>query len=94
MAILPLISLLYMAMTLFPAIGKGAPAAILGLARQGVLYIPMALLLPRFFGIGGIYYGSFTVDAILVAAALLLVKREFNAMRKLPGEELKKTAGV
>ncbi|GMO24790.1 MAG: MATE family efflux transporter [Termitinemataceae bacterium] len=86
MAILPLISLLYMAMTLFPAIGKGAPAAVLGLARQGVLYIPMALLLPRFFGIGGIYYGSFAVDAILVAAALLLVKREFNAMRKLPGK--------
>jgi putative MATE family efflux protein len=84
MAILPLISIVYMAMTLFPAIGKAAPAAVLGIARQGFLYIPMVLVLPRFFGIGGIYYGSFAVDAILVIAALLLVKREFALMRKLP----------
>jgi putative MATE family efflux protein len=82
MAILPLISLLYMAMTFFPAIGKGAPAAVLGIARQGVLYIPMVLLLPHIFGIGGIYYGSLAVDIILVGVTLILLKREFKSMRR------------
>jgi putative MATE family efflux protein len=83
MAALPLISLVFMAMTLFPAIGKGAPAAVLGLARQGILYIPLVLLLPRLFGVGAVYYGSLAVDAILVIITSILVKREFSALRKL-----------
>jgi Na+-driven multidrug efflux pump len=82
MAILPLLSLFYMALTFFPAIGKGAPASILGIVRQFVLYIPMILLLPRIFGIGGIYYGSLAVNIIVAGVSLILLQREFKLMRR------------
>ena len=87
MAALPLVSIVFMAMTLFPTIGKGAPAAALGIARQGLLYIPLVLLLPRLFGVGAVYYGSLAVDILLVIAAVILVKREFSKLRKLQSSE-------
>jgi putative MATE family efflux protein len=82
MAILPALSFIFMAMTLFPAIDKGKPAAMIGMARQLVFYLPVMLILPKYVGIAGIYYGSFVIDSIIVIWTLLLVKSEFNKLRK------------
>ena len=81
MAILPILSIIFMAMTLFPSIGKGKPAAIIGIARQFVFYVPVMLLLPRFIGVSGIYYGSFAIDAIIVLWTVFMVKKEFDELR-------------
>lgn len=82
MAILPALSFIFMAMTLFPSVDKGKPAMIIGMARQFVFYIPVMLLLPKFVGVGGIYYGSFAIDAIIVLWTMLMVKKEFNGLRE------------
>ncbi len=81
MAILPALSFIFMAMTLFPAVDKGKPAMIIGMARQFVFYIPVMLLLPRFIGVGGVYYGSFAIDAIIVLWTVFLLRKEFNSLR-------------
>lgn len=82
MAILPVLSFIFMSMTLFPAVDKGKPAAIIGMARQFVFYIPVMLILPRYIGISGVYYGSFAIDAVIVIWTMLMVKKEFNSLRK------------
>ena len=82
MAVLPILSIIFMAMTLFPAIDKGKPAAIIGIARQLVFYVPVMLVLPRFIGVSGIYYGSLAIDTIIVLWTVLMVKKEFTSLRQ------------
>lgn len=81
MAILPLLSFIFMAMTLFPSIDKGKPAALIGIARQLVFYVPVMLFLPSIVGVQGIYYGSFAIDAVIVLWTVIMVKKEFNRLR-------------
>ncbi|WP_024348313.1 MATE family efflux transporter [Lacrimispora indolis] len=88
MAILPALSFIFMAMTLFPSVDKGKPAMIIGMARQFVFYVPVMMLLPRWIGVGGVYYGSLAIDAIIVLWTVILVKKEFNSLRYRPEMEL------
>jgi Na+-driven multidrug efflux pump len=85
MAILPVLSFIFMAMTFFPAIDKGKPAMIIGMTRQFVFYIPVMLILPSLIGVGGIYYGSFAIDLVVVIWTVLMVKKEFNLLRERSG---------
>ncbi|MGL5437253.1 MAG: MATE family efflux transporter [Lachnospiraceae bacterium] len=86
MAILPVMSFIFMAMTLFPAVDKGLPAMIIGMARQFVFYVPVMLILPRFIGVSGIYIGSLAIDSVIVLWTLLMVKREFGCLRQRQAE--------
>ncbi|MFE4572032.1 hypothetical protein [Paenibacillus chitinolyticus] len=70
-----------MAMTFFPSINKGKPAAIIGIARQLVLYIPVMLILPKMMGVSGIYFGSLAIDAIIVLWTVVMVRKEFTRLR-------------
>lgn len=81
MAILPVMSFIFMAMTLFPAVDKGLPAMQIGMARQFVFYIPVMLIVPRFVGVFGIYAGSLAIDTVIVLWTVLMVKREFSSLR-------------
>jgi len=82
MSLVPVLSFIFMAMTFFPSVNKGKPAAIIGMARQFVFYVPVMLILPHFLGVAGIYYGSFAIDAVILLWTLFLVKKEFIALRK------------
>lgn len=75
-------SIIFMAMTLFPSIDKGKPAALIGIARQLVFYVPVMLLVPIWLGVAGIYYGSFAIDAVIVIWTMLMVKKEFHSLRQ------------
>ncbi|MEY9093292.1 MATE family efflux transporter [Paenibacillus sp. RC84] len=81
MAILPLLSMIFMAITFFPSINKGKPAAIIGIARQLVLYIPVMLILPKMMGVSGIYLGSLAIDAIIVLWTVVMVRKEFTRLK-------------
>lgn len=81
MAVLPLLSSIFMAMTFFPAIGKGKPAAVIGIARQLIFYIPVMLILPKFMGVAGVYTGSLAIDVVIVLWTMIMVKKEFTALR-------------
>lgn len=81
MAILPVLSYIFMAMTLFPSVDKGKPAAMIGIARQLVFYVPVMIFLPKVIGVAGIYYGSLAIDAVIVLWTLLMVRKEFSLLR-------------
>lgn len=91
MAILPILSIIFMAMTLFPSIDKGKPAAIIGIARQLIFYVPVMLILPKMMGVSGVYYGSFAIDAIIVLWTVVMVKREFTMLKR---KDLQSTFGT
>lgn len=78
----PFLPIMFMGMTFYPAIKKPKPAGILGITRQLFLYIPAMLILPKHFGIGWIYKGSFLIDLMLCALMVLLISREFRLLRR------------
>ncbi|MFF2910910.1 MATE family efflux transporter [Paenibacillus sp. NPDC057934] len=82
MAVLPLLSMIFMAMTFFPSIDKGKPAAVIGIARQLVFYVPVMLVLPRIMGVSGVYWGTLAIDAIVVLWTAWMVRKEFSLLRK------------
>ncbi len=81
MVLLPLLSAIFMAMTFFPSIDKGKPAAMIGIARQLIFYIPVMWILPQIMGVAGIYIGSLAIDAVIVLWTAIMVKKEFAALR-------------
>ena len=83
MSILPLLSFVLLGMTFFPAIGNSKPAGILGMARQFVFYVPVMLLVPRFFGVDSVYYASFAIDLIVTIWCMIWIKFEFKRIRQL-----------
>lgn len=81
MLVLPLMPIILMAMTFFPAINNPKPAAILGLARQLVFYVPAMLILPALWGVEWVYIGSSAIDVSLGVWIFFLVRKEFKKLR-------------
>jgi putative MATE family efflux protein len=81
MLLLPALPVIFMAMTFFPAINNSKPAAVMGIARQLVFYVPVMLILPKFFGVQWVYYGSFLIDTIIIIWVIFMVRTEFKRLR-------------
>ena len=58
----------------FQAAGKALPALILTLLKQGFFLIPLVYILPKFFGLQGVWY-SFPVADILATIVTLIFLR-------------------
>lgn len=78
----PMIPIIMMAMTFWPAIERPKPAAIMGIARQLILYVPAMIILPRFFGIDWIYKGSFIIDFALSILVIFMIMKDFRSLRE------------
>lgn len=50
--------------TLFVAIGKIKEGGVLGIARQGIFFIPTILILPQIIGINGIIFTQAIADLL------------------------------
>ncbi|MGD1843683.1 MAG: MATE family efflux transporter [Thermonemataceae bacterium] len=92
MLVLPFLSLVFMALTFFPAINEGKYGSIIGLARQVVFYVPVMLLLPRYFGIEWIYFGATAIDLLLTIWITALVVRLFKKIEKSQKKKTQKAA--
>lgn len=79
----PLLCIVLTAMTFYPAIKKPKPAMLVGMGRQVFLYIPLMILLPKIMGIGGIYIGSFGIDAFLTIIIVLMLRKDFTELREM-----------
>lgn len=64
---------------LFQALGRAVPALLLSLSRQVLFLIPLVLILPRFFGLPGIWFAFPLSDvlAALITGAMLLYQMQF-----------------
>lgn len=77
---LPIIGAQVIGASYFQAIGKPKQAALLSLSRQVLILIPALLILPRFFGLNGIFYAGPTAD---ICSALLTGTWVILELRKL-----------
>jgi len=66
--------------TFFTSIGKSIKGVFLSLTRQILFFIPVLLILPRFFGIDGILYTGPIADVSSSIVAVLMILVEFRAM--------------
>ena len=68
----------------FQAVGKARAAAVLSLSRQVLLFIPLLLILPRFWGIDGVWRTAPIADGLSVLITAIFV---INEMRRLPAPQ-------
>jgi Na+-driven multidrug efflux pump len=58
----------------FQTIGSSRYGLFLSIIRQGLFYVPFILLLPRLFGISGIYFSQPAADILTLIVCLLSIK--------------------
>ncbi|MDV2884258.1 MATE family efflux transporter [Alkalihalophilus pseudofirmus] len=75
---------------LYQALGKPKPALILSLSRQILFLIPLVLILPRFFGVSGVWIAFPIADVLsFILASALLYKDRDTILVKGKEEEVK-----
>jgi putative MATE family efflux protein len=82
---------------LFQAIGKGKEAAILSVSRQGIILIPLLLILPSLFGLTGVLLAQPIADALTFLITIFFdskVKKELRTSRDLTESEIHGLMGV
>ncbi|MBS4020993.1 MAG: MATE family efflux transporter [Dethiobacter sp.] len=87
LALLPILGFQIIGANYFQAVGKPRQAVFLNLSRQVLLLIPALLILPRFYGLRGIWLAGPVADtgsSIITAAWLLLEIRYLKRSEPLP----------
>jgi len=75
-AALPIVSLQLIGSAYFQAIGKAVPALLLTLTRQGFFFIPLVLILPRFYGEIGVWISFPIADFLSTVVTAFFLNRE------------------
>ena len=76
-----LYGVMVMAVTFFQAIGDGKKASLIVLGRQLVVFVPLALLLPQWLGVAGVWLAQPLVDTVIILIGVWLMIKE---IRKFP----------
>lgn len=64
------------------AMGKGKESLILGICRQGLLAIPILLILNHFFGLNGIVSAQLLSDGITFILSTVIYRKVYNNLQK------------
>lgn len=78
MSSLPLTPYFLMATTLFQGIGKGNAASFILISREILLFIPVVLLMPIWFGMSGIYSTWLPVNIVVVIMCYVMLRKLFK----------------
>jgi putative MATE family efflux protein len=72
--VIPLVGVQMLGASYFQAVGKANQATILGLSRQIIIFIPLLLILPHYWGLEGVWWSAPLSDlgAFLLTGAWLL----------------------
>ncbi len=81
-SIFPVSGALIMAITFFQAMGQGGKASVLVILRQIGLFIPLAILLPRWMNIYGVWASMPLADGIVFLLGLMMLAAEYRRMGK------------
>ncbi len=82
----PVVGLQIVGANFFQALGKPRKAALLSLSRQILMLIPLLVVLPRFWGLSGVFAAYPLADAGATAVTVFLVWREFAALSQAQAE--------
>lgn len=72
----PIISIQLIGAAYFQAVGKAIPALLLTLTRQGFFFIPLILILPKFYGEMGVWMSFPISDVLATLVTAYFLKRE------------------
>ncbi len=72
--------------TFFTSIGKANLSFWMAVIRQGLLLIPLLLILPLFFAIDGFFWAGPISDLVAVLIVIYIARRELNKLTKLQTE--------
>ncbi|QNM07078.1 MATE family efflux transporter [Qiania dongpingensis] len=88
-ALYPAFGLCYMMTITFQTIGAARYGLLLSVIRQGLFYIPFIVMLPRFFGINGIYFAQPAADVLTALVCIGSVRRmKQTASRNMAGQTI------
>lgn len=62
----------------FQAAGKAMPALILTLLKQGIFLIPLVYIMPKFFGLNGVWFSFPIADVLSTVVTLIFLKKEVD----------------
>jgi len=85
--LMPLVGFQIVSASLFQALGKALPAMILTLSRQVIFIIPLILILPRIFGINGVWIAFPISDLLSAVITLIYLIVEIKLLNKCDLEE-------
>ena len=80
---IPVIGFQIISTNFFQSIGKAKISMFLSLLRQVIVLIPMLLILPKFFGLTGVWIAGPISDAIASLITVFFVVKEFKNLNKL-----------
>ena len=78
----PIIAIQLIGAAYFQAIGKAIPALLLTLTKQGFFLIPLIIILPKYFGLMGIWISFPIADLLSTIVTGLYLKREVRLTLK------------
>ena len=81
----PIIGIQLIGAAYFQAIGKAIPALLLTLARQGFFFVPLILILPKFYGELGVWMAFPISDVLATLVTVYFLHREVK-LNLLPKE--------
>jgi putative MATE family efflux protein len=79
-AVLPVIGFQIIASTYFQAIGKAKLATFLSMLRQMIVLLPLILILPKFWGVEGVWIANPISDLVAAVVTFLFFRRELNKL--------------
>ena len=89
-AAIPIIGIQLIGSAYYQAIGKATPALLLTLTRQGFFFIPLILILPKYFGELGVWISFPLADVISTIVTGFFLNREIRM--HLKPSEIKSTS--
>lgn len=82
LSVLPFLPVIVMALAYFPAINQAKKAGTLAVLRQLFLYLPAMLILPVFFGVNSIFWGSALIESIVIIITLWMLRSGLTAEKQ------------
>lgn len=82
MAMLPLVGFQIVSSNYFQAVGKARQAAILSLSRQVLFFIPLLLILPRYWGVEGVWRAAPIADLLSITLTAIMMYFEINELKR------------
>ncbi|MFA9465232.1 MAG: MATE family efflux transporter [Velocimicrobium sp.] len=79
----PVIGIMFLCINTLQAMGKALPSLVLTVCRQGLVFVPLLLILNVFFGLDGIIYAQAVADFISIILSVILC---VNILKKFEKE--------
>jgi putative MATE family efflux protein len=83
----PVITMQMFTSQYFQAVGKPAQSTILSLSRQILFYIPLLALLPKAFGLDGVFFAMPAADILSLLVSAIFMFRELKRLREKQRDE-------